>query len=215
MKSGITYILRAGLIVLFLGAAAAPARADVLFTPFLGVVFGGPLNNFDVNTFDDTFKQRVTFGGSLLLSGGGPIAFEADFGVSPNFFQFEGDDDPDLDLDSSIQTLMGNIVFTTGVGPVRPYLLAGAGLMRANLSSPGDLFADLSTNELGINVGGGVNVFFSDAIGLRGDIRYFRGLEQKEDDDPAEDDDFIDEDFGLEDFHFWRLTVGLTFKFGG
>lgn len=214
MKSGITYLLQAALMILFLGVAA-PARADVLFTPFLGVVFGGPLNNFDINTFDDTFKKRVTFGGSVLVSRGGPIAFEADFGLSPNFFQFTGDDDPDFDLSSSIQTLMGNLVFTTGAGPVRPYFLAGAGLMRANLSSPGDLFEKLSTNELGINVGGGVNVFFTDAIGLRGDLRYFRGLEQKNDDDPAADDDFFDEDFGLEDFHFWRATIGLTFKFGG
>jgi hypothetical protein len=76
------------------------------------------------------------------------------------------------------------------------------------------LFDELSTNELGINVGGGVNVFFSDNLGLRGDLRYFRGLEQTNDDDPAEDDDFADEDIGLEDFHFWRATVGLVFRFG-
>ena len=215
MKSGTTYLLRAGLMVLLLGAAAVPARADVLFTPFFGVVFGGPLNDFDVNTLDETFKSRVTFGGSVMVSGSGPIGFEADFSVSPNFFQFTGDDDPDFDLDSSIQSLMGNIVFTPVGGPVRPYFTAGAGLLRANLSSPGDLFDNLSTNELGINVGGGVNVFFSDTIGLRGDVRYFRGLEQEEDDDPAEDDDLIDEDFGLEDFHFWRATIGITFKFGG
>ena len=215
MKSGMSYLLRAGLVVLFLGAAAAPARADVLFTPFLGVVFGGPLNNFNVRTLDDTFKQRVTFGGSLLFSGDRPIAFEADLGVSPNFFQFEGDDDPDFDLDSSVQTLMANVVIAPGGGPVRPYFLAGAGLMRANLSSPGDLFDDLSTNELGVNFGGGIDFFFGDNIGVRGDLRYFRGLEQKDDDDPAEDDDFIDEDFGLEEFHFWRATVGITFRFGG
>jgi opacity protein-like surface antigen len=215
MKSGMSSLLRTGLMVLFLGVAAAPARADVLFTPFLGVVFGGPLNNFDVNTLDDTFKQRFTFGGSVVVSGDSPFALEAEFSRSPNFFRFEGDDDPDFDLDSSIDTLMASVVIAPGGGPVRPYFVAGAGLMRANLRSPGELFDELSTNELGINLGGGVNVFFSDNIGLRGDLRYFRGLEQTDDDDPAEDDDFIDEDFGLEDFHFWRATIGLTFRFGG
>jgi opacity protein-like surface antigen len=214
MKSGMSYLLRAGLMVLFLVAATAPARADVLFTPFLGVVFGGPLNNFNVNTLDDTFRQRFTFGGSVVVSGDSPFAFEAEFSRSPNFFQFEGDDDPDFDLDSSVDTFMANFVIAPGGGPVRPYFVAGGGLMRANLSSPGDLFDELSTNELGINVGGGVNVFFSDNLGLRGDLRYFRGLEQTNDDDPAEDDDFADEDIGLEDFHFWRATVGLVFRFG-
>jgi opacity protein-like surface antigen len=109
---------------------------------------------------------------------------------------------------------MGNVVVSPGGGMVRPYFAAGAGLIRANLSA-GDLFDDLSTNELGINLGGGVNVFFTDTIGLRGDVRYFRGLQQQDDDDPDEDDDFIDEDFGFEDFDYWRAVVGVVFKFGG
>ena len=95
-----------------------------------------------------------------------------------------------------------------------PYVTGGIGLLRANIGFE-DLFDDLSTNELGMNVGGGIHVFFSDNIGIRGDLRYFRGLGQQEDDDPAEDDDFIDEDFGLDDFDFWRGTIGVTFRFGG
>jgi opacity protein-like surface antigen len=116
-------------------------------------------------------------------------------------------------------TLMGNLVVgipvggTTG-GGVRPYLTGGVGLMRAHINFD-DVFDDLSTNETGFNVGAGVHVFFSDHIGLRGDVRYFRGFEQRDDDDPAEDDDFFDEDFGVEDFEYWRATLGVTFRFGG
>ena len=50
----------------------------------------------------------------------------------------------------------------------------------------------------------------------QGDERLARCLlGQQEDDDPEEDDDFIDEDFGLDDFDYWRGTIGVTFRFGG
>ena len=59
-------------------------------------------------------------------------------------------------------------------------------------------------NDLGINFGGGLNAQFNDNIGIRGDIRYLRSLE---DDDP--DNEF---DLGLSDFDFWRGTVGVAFR---
>ena len=39
--------------------AAAPARADVLFTPYIGVTFGGNADFGDVGTFDDPELQRL------------------------------------------------------------------------------------------------------------------------------------------------------------
>jgi hypothetical protein len=68
----------------------------------------------------------------------------------------------------------------------------------------GDFFDDASRNDLGINIGGGVNGQFTDNIGIRGDLRYLRSLE---DDDP--DDEF---DLGLSDFDFWRGSVGVSFR---
>ena len=47
--------------------------------------------------------------------------------------------------------------------------------------------------------------FFTDNIGLRGDVRYFRSLQDNE-----PDDEF---DVALSDFRFWRGTVGVTFRF--
>jgi opacity protein-like surface antigen len=87
---------------------------------------------------------------------------------------------------------------------VRPYGSAGIGLLRTNVSASG-LFDDLSTNELGFNAGAGLHVFFSDTVGLRGDVRYFRSLQ-------SGDDGGNDLDLG--DFTFWRGTVGVTFRFG-
>lgn len=48
--------------------------------------------------------------------------------------------------------------------------------------------------------------FFGDRVGMRGDIRYFRGLQN--DDDGGRDLD-------LKDFSFWRGAIGVTFRFGG
>src|SRR5688572_12250367 len=106
---------RAALTVLFLAGAAAPASADWLLTPYLGIVFGGAANTVDIDDFDEAFEQRFTFGASAGWQGDGVIGFEVDFSKSPNFFQFtEGGEDIDLtNADSSITTLMANLI----VGP--------------------------------------------------------------------------------------------------
>ena len=204
--------MRAALALLIVGAAAKPASADWLFTPYVGVVFGGAANTFDVKDLSDEFEQRVSFGGGLTWMGAGKLGFEVDYHLAPNFYQITGGTGNVelLDFDSSVQTLMANVILgapiggTSGPG-VRPYAAAGVGLMRASLSGADDLFDNLSQNELGVNFGGGAHVFFADNIGMRGDVRYFRGL-QKGDDGG--------QDLDLEDFDFWRATVGVTFRFG-
>ena len=157
------------------------------------------------------FEKRVTFGATAAWMGAGIFGFEADFGSTPNFFETTtGDANFDFG-DSNVTTLMGNLVISgapvggsTGIG-FRPYGSAGLGLLRTNISASG-LLDDLSENELGFNIGGGAHVFFSDNFGLRGDVRYFRGLQSDDDDGP---------DLDLEDFSFWRGTFGVTFRFGG
>ena len=84
-------------------------------------------------------------------------------------------------------------------------VVRGVGLIRSRVDG-GALFNDLSTNDFGLNVGAGVNGFFNNNIGIRGDIRYFRSLTDNE-----PDDEF---DLALSNFDFWRATVGLTFRFG-
>ena len=221
MKSGINSVIRAVLALVFVAGMAKPASADWLFTPYLGINFSGAANTINLDNFDEAFEQRVNFGGSLAGMSNGIFGFEVDFNYTPNFFQAtEGSEDFDLlNIDSSLTTLMGNLVIgipiggTTG-GGIRPYVAAGAGLMRSNIAFD-NILDDLSTNDLAINVGGGIHVFFTDNLGLRGDVRYFRGLQQQDDDDLLEDDDFFDDDFGLEDFDYWRATIGVTFRFGG
>jgi len=222
MKSGMTYLLRAGLMILFLGAAVAPARADWLLTPYLGVVFGGAANQFELRDLDDEFEQRVSFGGSFGYMSKGIFGVEVDYSVAPNFFQFTGGTNnfDILNFDSSVQTLMANVILAIPIGGstgggFRPYVTAGAGSIRTQLRSASDLFDDITSNDTGYNFGGGAQVFFGDHFGLRADVRYFRALESLDDEDPIADNPFFDQDIATDVFNFWRATLGITFRFGG
>jgi opacity protein-like surface antigen len=191
-------------------ATPTRASADWLFTPFLGANFGGSASFGDFDDFDDEFERRADFGASLGWMGNGIIGFEADFGWSPNFFENTiGPGDFEFG-DSNVTTLMANLLVGAPVGGqsgpgVRPYGSAGVGLIRSRIDG-GAFFDDLNTNDFGFNIGAGVHGFFNDNFGVRGDIRYFRSLQDNE-----PDDEF---DLALSDFNFWRATVGLTIRFG-
>lgn len=192
--------------------SAAPASAQSWFvSPFVGANFGGSAAFGEFPDVDDEVERRLDLGATI---GWNPnvVGFEVDFGYSPNFFEdTAGDRNFDFG-ESNVTTLMTNLLISAPPGTgLRPYLSSGLGLIRANIDG-GDFFDNLSTNDLGVNIGAGLNGQFTDNVGIRGDVRYFRGLEQRDDDDPAEDDDFADEDFGFERFSFWRGTVGVTFR---
>lgn len=173
-------------------SVAAPARADILLTPFLGVTFGG-----------DTPDQQVNYGLSAAFLGRGVFGIEVDAAITPNFF--DAGDLVDLE-DSNVSTFMVNLMLaapSTTPG-IRPYASAGAGIVHARATSVGNVF-DLNENNFGINLGGGVVGQFTDRVGLRGDLRYFRSVQD------SDGGDGIDLDLG--GFNFWRGTLGVTFRF--
>ena len=109
--------------------------------------------------------------------GGGAIGFEVDFGYSPNFFESSTTATGfRFTSKSNVTTLMGNLVVGGHTGSVRPYVVAGVGLLRTNVQDFGELFDTKSKNDFGMDIGGGVMGFFSNNVGLRGDVRYFRGF---------------------------------------
>ena len=210
MDSRLRQVGRTALVLLLVGGVAAPASADWLLTPYLGVTFGGSANFGNVGDLNDNFERKVAYGVNLAWMGAGVIGLEVDFGSTPNFFEdTSGTGDFDW-CDSNMTTLMTNLVVgipiggQTGFG-FRPYGSAGLGLIRSNVSSLG-LFDDLATNDLGFNLGGGAHLFFGDNVGVRGDLRFFRGLQGEDD-----DDDLFD--LQARDLDFWRGTVGVTFRF--
>ena len=189
----------------FMVAAAVPAKAsaDWLFTPFIGMNFGGGFND-DFGDFVDEFENRGTYGASLAWVGGGALGFELDFGFSPNFFEnTTGDADFDYG-ENNVTTLMANLVLGAPGGSIRPYASGGAGIIRSRIDGADDFF-DVSSSDWGFNLGAGLTGFFTDNVGVRGDVRYFRSLADDEPDD--------DLDVSLGSFKFWRGTVGLTFRF--
>lgn len=198
---------------------AAPARADWLLTPYFGAVFGGAANQFSVADLDDEFEQRLNLGLSAGYYTKGVLGFEFDYSMSPNFFQFTGGTGNFdlLDLDSSVQTLMGNVVLALPVGgadgPFRPYITAGLGTIRTRLRSESDVFDDLTSNDSGYNFGAGAHLIAKGRFGLRIDVRYFRGFEAIDDEDPV-DNPLFEQPFANEVFNFWRGTIGATFRFG-
>jgi hypothetical protein len=104
---------------------------------------------------------------------------------------------------------MGNLILgipiggQAGVG-FRPMRSGRPRLIKSRIGDAGDIF-EVDATDWGFNVGAGAFFFFTDGFGLRGDLRYFRSLEDNEPDDE------LDVAFG--DFRFWRATFGATFRF--
>jgi opacity protein-like surface antigen len=194
-------VRRTVLAAMFL-LALAPGRAsaDTLIVPFWGVNFGGDSGKSFSSAAE---SKQQTFGASASFFGGGVIGIEADFGYSPDFF---GKTDAG---GSSVLTMMGNVQLAVPFGGqkgfgVRPYGLAGVGLLRSSADFPG-LFDEGDQNSVAWNVGGGVLVFFGNSFGVRFDIRYFQAF-----DDLDTSGSVIDAPGKVD---FTRGSLGFVFRF--
>jgi len=206
--SGRKLIATASLIVITLVATPSKAAADWLMTPYVGWNWGGSANFINFEDFDDEFEQRANFGVSLGWMGAGVLGLEADLGFTPNFFENTTGSGNFQFGDSNVTTLMGNLIVGIPIGGqhglgFRPYAVGGIGLIRLRVDGPDDFFT-ITSNDWGVNVGAGAMFFITDHFGLRGDVRYFRSLEDNEPDNLL--------DVGIGDFHFWRGAVGATFR---
>jgi opacity protein-like surface antigen len=189
---------------LMIFAAPAPARAESYISPWIGVSFGS--NPFDSLSNGDEIKgERKTYGVTAGHMGAGIIGGEFDFGYSPSFFG----DTSDFG-NNRVLTAMGNVIIgipiggTKGAG-VRPYVTGGLGLIRTSYGDLLDVDA-VSNNDFGFNLGAGVMGFFATHIGIRGDVRYFRTLNDSSSDQP------LDVNLDLGGFHYWRATIGVVIK---
>jgi Outer membrane protein beta-barrel domain len=178
----------------------AGARADGLIVPFAGVNFGGDAGE----TFGDAADaSRFDWGASFAWMGGGVFGFEADLGYSPDFY---GKNDVG---GSSVLSLMGNVLLGVPFGGqqgfgIRPYGLVGVGVLRSDLESFDELVG-FDNTEIAWNFGGGVFIFFTSHVGIRGDLRYFRTFGDV-DFGPIETSDSDAVDYG-------RGSIGLVFRF--
>lgn len=187
----------AAVLALFILVPAAPARADVVLTPYVGSLFGGDLSG-----------NTAAFGANAAFMGGGIFGAEIGFNYAPEFIKATVNND-----DIAQMSLMGNLIVGVPIGSsdepghVRPYVTGGAGLFRVS-SAESQFFNRVTSNDFALNVGGGVMTFFNEHVGVRFDVRYFRTLT---DSDPQSGVD--DVDFDLGGLNFWKWDVGAAFKF--
>jgi opacity protein-like surface antigen len=194
----------AAVFAMISGVIPQRAAAEWVLTPFVGWTFGGSARINAGSARDNasaTFTPKINYGASLAAMRTGVVGFEIDVGHSPNFFEDHTSGSGfRLTNDSRVTTLTGNVIVGAHGGPIRPYVVGGAGLIRTNLHNV-QRQQDSANNHFGINVGGGVIGLLSQNLGLRGDIRYFRSFHDTTD-FPT-----------LEDFTFWRGSVGVSITF--
>lgn len=182
--------LKSAVVMLVMMAALvvrpAPARAETFLTPFLGVTFGA-----------DATQHKPTYGLSLAYLGHA-AGVEVEYANTPDFFGGGGGS-------NNVTTVM--VRFVAGGNPhgagVAPFAAVGVGLLRSHIETQ-DLLTNVHYNDFGLDVGAGINAFFTPNVGLRADVRYFRQLQS-----PSANRVIP----VVSNFDFWRGTIGVSFVF--
>lgn len=188
---------------LALAIAPSAAWADGYFVPFIGANFGGNVGRPLSETVDD--RNRFAWGFGVGGMAGGIFGAEFDFSYTHNFYASNGT----VVTKSNLITAMPALVIGIPVGGqhgagIRPYVLAGAGLLRRDLDF--NTVDTLSRNDFGYTLGGGVMGYFTDHVGLRGDLRYFRNFK-------VDDISLTGVNVEKGTFNFGRASLGLLFRF--
>lgn len=183
--------------VVMVAVSGGRAHADGFVTPFVGFNFGGDSNCASIRNCED---KRTNFGVSLGTMGA-VFGFEAEIALAKDFFgNVPG-------VDNSVFSAMANLLIGVGAGPVQPYVLVGLGLIRPHTSlNLAPVIEDFDKNSVGYDMGGGVNIYASRHVGVRGDVRHLRTLQ----DVPILGDVSL---LANEKLDFWRASIGLALRF--
>ena len=177
-----------------------PARADGLIIPFIGADFGGDAG--DCAKAVPCSTNQMSYGLGLGFMVGGVVGFEGEIAHAPHFFGEASERGG-----NSVLTIMANVLVGVPLGPVRPYAAAGVGVIHTDISKSNvGLYDAFSNNSFALEVGGGLIGMFSQHVGVRGDLRYLRTLQDLE---------FSDTHFDLNNkaLEFWRGSLGVVFRF--
>ena len=188
-----TVVLALGLLV----SVAGHARAEGFLVPYLGYNFGGDSNCPTVNNCED---KRRNFGVAVGAMGS-VFGFEEDFGFAKDFFGTSSG------ADNSVFTMMSNVLIGVGVGRVQPFVVIGAGLIRPHTTLSFNQFT-AEKNALGYDIGAGITGYFVQHVGIRGDIRRFKTLQ-----DVPLLSTFTSTLFEDAKLDFWRASFGVAFRF--
>jgi opacity protein-like surface antigen len=175
-----------------------PARADGLITPFVGADFGGDAG--DCAKLVPCTSNQLSYGLGLGFMIGGVIGFEAEVANAPHFFG-----DVSERASNHVLTVMANVIAGVPIRAVRPYASGGIGVVHTDISqSTGGVSRALTNNSVALDVGGGLIVLFAQHVGVRGDLRYVRTLQ---------DLAFQQLDLPNKQLQYARGSFGLVFRF--
>ncbi len=207
------------LAVALLFAVPMEASAEWHFKPFLGVTFAPSTTltgdvefaaGLPIDPELESQSSNVAFGATVALLGE-IFGVEGEWTQAPGFFQAR---DQQILASSGVQTFTGSLIVAVPRRvtqyTLRPYLVAGAGVMRLRTepSQPGasELFAIRET--LGaMDLGGGVTGFFNERVGVGWDLRYFRSLGGESGDPLATIDGLAKQ------LSFWRANMALVLRY--
>ena len=135
-------------------------------------------------------------GGTFTLGGSIAVVEKDGWGAEFDYGYANGDDDGRLDR-ANLQTFMLNLHYIWPRGRLRPFFSAGAGGMRARGCVVG-CPQEVDWTDWAASGGAGAFYRFNDIVGARGDVRYFRSLQDHP--DPSRP----------ESFDFWRISGGIS-----
>lgn len=185
--------LRCVLILgLLLGILPAPAHAAGFITPFLGFNFGGDSANCIALT--NCQEKRANWGIAAGTTRG-VVGFEEEIAYAPSFFG------KGVGESNGVLTVMTNLLAIVPAGRIRPYGLLGVGLIRPHVKLDATSLA-VDKNAVGWDIGGGINIFLTRKVGVRGDVRHIRTMK-----------DVTLGIFSADQLDFWRASAGLTLRF--
>ena len=186
----------AAFVVCGLIAASASARAEGFFIPYLGYNYGGDSAN--CRSLADCQERHANYGFAIGQTNKF-LGFELDTGWATDFFaEVPGSD-------NNVFVLMSNVMIGVLSGPVQPYVVGGLGLIRTHVSLT-PIQVGLSNNSFGYDLGFGLAGYFSRHVGVRGDIRHFKTLQDVR--IPG-----LGGLSGNDNLDYWRGSLGLALKF--
>jgi opacity protein-like surface antigen len=133
------------------------AFAQGMLVASLGKVYGG-----EVQKSSGTWAVGVGGGGAH------GIGSELEFSRTSHLTDQSGQD-------TKLYSLMASLFVAVPIHSVRPYGIFGYGFIRQrSAQSTGALLSNLSNNDVGYSIGGGVTYHFSRSAGVRADLRHFK-----------------------------------------
>ena len=185
------------LAVVLVVFATHDAAAQGFISPFVGTTLTSP------STSGSSTKPGF---GIAFGSVGRIVGVESEFAFYPEVI----DNSANAIAKSRVISISGGPLIGPTIGRVKPYVALGVGNLNLNVTGIQSVLIpnpeSISNNYFTFNAGGGIMGFFTDHLGVRADLRYYRAFGIKF-------EDLEETGLRLDKFNFWRAAFGVVAKF--